>query len=380
MLSGTTKAKPNLQIRTFIPQNASNSEQLVWSPTQGTRPRRQDEVYQILATSPASSTPGHQEMPRSDAPKENMEDLSRKLTDLHPSLSLHNSTSLSPTSRALGNQSSFGPIGPGSVSRNKHAPTTDAELGNPTPVTLQDSVPNIHGQQKQGGCHRPISVSSGMNSPKHTVNRTRGVPGVDPFSAAPNFAKFQGRHHSGQVQYGRHSKYFQPPLHHQSDAPMSDSQYLVPTSDIGGLLPDQSPAQPLAWGSLYQATGPEHLIIPAQGMMKPIDYWDMLYQMEVDLCERLWKANEPMNQFYQTYIAQLEQARTMAIRTKLPHRGRMSKKMWFLALEREMQCIWTQRPGQIGDNPMIMARKRDYERVVRDELDKAWLEGQWRFP
>ena len=371
MLSEITKIKPQLEIRTFIPQNASSSEQLVWSPTQGTRPRRPDEVYQVLATSPARSNLGHQERPRSDAPKEIMEDLSGKLPDLHTGVSLHNSAPLSPTSRILGNQSPFGPIGPSSASRNKHAPTTEAVFGYPTPVPLQDSVHKVNGQQKQDGCHRPINVSTGMNSPEYTVNNSRGVPGVEPFSAAPNLARLQGRHHSGQGRYGRHSKYSQPPLHPQFHAPMTASKYFASNSDIVEL----TSAQPLAPGSLYQATGSEQLVIPAQGLLKPVDYWDMLYQLEVDLCERLPKANEPMTQFYQNYIAQLEQARMMAIRTKLPHRGRMSKKMWLLALEREMQSIWTQRPGQIEDNPMIMARKRDYERVVHEEMDKAWLEG-----
>ena len=335
MLSEITKVKAKLEIRTFIPQNASSSEQFVWSPTQGTRPRRPDEVYQVQATSPARSSLGHREMPSSDAPKEIMKDLSGKLTDPHTGVSLHNSAPLSPTSRALGNQSPFGPIGPGSASLNKHAPTTDAVLGYPTPVPLQDSVHEINGQQKEGGCHHPINVSSGMNSPEYTVNTSRGVFGSGPFSPAPNLARFPGRHHSGQGRYGRHCKYFQPPLDPQFHTPMTDSEYFVSNSDIGELPPAQLPAQPLAPGSLYQATGSEYLVIPAQGLMKPIEYWDMLYQLEVDLRERLRKANEPMSQIHWNYIAQVEQARMMAIRTKLPHRGRMSKKMWLLALERD---------------------------------------------
>ncbi len=314
-------------------------------------------------------------MPRSDAPKGNIEDLSGRLTDTHPGVSLHNSVPLSPTPRALGSQSPFGPIGPGSASRNKHTPTTDAVLGYPTPVPLQDSVHEIYGQQKQDGSPRPIDLSSDMNGPESTVNRTRGVPGVWPFSAPPNLARFQGRHDSGQGRYGRNSKYSQPSLHPRFYTPVTDSKYVVPNPEMGGLPPAHSPAQPLATASFDQATGPEVLVIPAQGLMKPIDYWDTLYQLEVDVCERLRMANEPMTQSHQNYIAQLEQARMMAIRTKLPHRGRMSNKMWLLALEREIQSIWTQRPGQIGDNPTIMARKRDYERVVYEEMDKAWREG-----
>ena len=375
MLSEPTKIKRKLEIRTFVPQNASSSEQLVWSPTQGTRSRRADEVYQILATSPAGSTPGHQGMPRSDAPKESIENLSGRLTDFHPGMSLHNSVPLSPPLRAPGSRSPFGPIGPGSVSRNKHAPTTDAVLAYPTPVPLQDPVHKIYGQQKQGGCPRPIDISSGVNSPEYTINRIRGVPGVWPFSAPPHLARFQGRHDSGQGRYGRDSKYFQPPQHPQFYTPTTDSKAFVPNPGIGGLPHAHSPARPLAPASLDQVTGPELLVNPAQGLMKPIDYWNMLYQLEVDLCERLQMANEPMSQSYQDYIAQLEQARMMAIRTKLPHRGRMSNNMWLLALEREIQSIWTQRPGQIADNPMIMARKRDYEKLVNEEMDKARLEG-----
>ena len=329
----------------------------------------------MLATSPARSIPGHQEKPRSDAPKENMENLSGKPTDLHTGVSLHNSASLSPNPRALDNQSPFGPIGPGSASRNKHAPTTDAVLGYPTPALSQDSVHMMKANQKQGSYYRPINMPSGMNSLEHTIDRSRGVPGVEPFSGDPELAKFQGRHHSGQGRYGRHSKYFQPPLHPQFYAPITDSEYFVANPDIGELPSTQPPAQPLSPGSLYQVTGSESLIIPAPGLMRPIDYWDMLYQLEVDLRERLRKTNEPMPQLYQDCIAQLEQARKMAIRTKLPHRGRMSKKMWLRALEMEMQSIWTEGPGQMGDNSIIMARKRDYVRVVHEEMDKAWLEG-----
>ena len=314
-------------------------------------------------------------MPRSGAPKGIMEDLSGKLSDFHTGVPFHNPNPLSPTTRAPNNQSPFGPIRSGSVSRNKHAPTTDAVIGHPTPVPSQDSVHRTDGQQKEGGGHRPMSVSSDTNSPEYTVTGTRGVPGIDSFSTAPKLARLQGRQHPGQGRYGRHSKYFQPPLHPLYYTPLTGSDYFASNPEIGELPPAQPPTQPLAQESLYQATGTAHLVIPAQGLMKPIDYWDMLYQSEVHLRESLREANEPMTQSYWYYIAQLEQARMMAIRTKLPHRGRMSKKMWLLTLEREMQSIWTQRPGQIEDKPMITARKRDYERVINEEMEKAWLGG-----
>ena len=210
-----------------------------------------------------------------------------------------------------------------------------------------------------------------MDSLEYTVNDTRGVPGMETLSAAPNFTRLQGRQHSGQGRYGRHSKYFQPPPHPLYYTPLTESDYFVSNPEIGDLPPAQPPTQPLAQGSFYQVTDTADLVIPAQGLMKPIDYWDMLYQSEVHLRESLRQANEPMTQSCWYYIAQLEQARLMAIRTKLPHRGRMSKKMWLLTLEREMQSIWTQRPGQIEDSPMIMARKRDYERVVHEEMERV---------
>ena len=295
--------------------------------------------------------------------------------DLHTGVSLDNSAPLSPTSRVLGNQSAFGPIGPGSASRKKRAPVTDDVVGYPTRVPLQDSAHAINGQKKQSDCHRPINVPSGANSPVYTVREIRGVPGVETFSASPNLAKFQGQHVTGQWRYGRHSKYFQPPLDSQCYTLMTDLKYFVSNSDIGGLSPAQHPAQHKAPGPLHQATDPGHLLIPAQGLMKPIDYWDLLYRLEADLCGRLRRANEPMTPFYQIYIGQLQQARMMAISTKLPHRGRMDKKMWLQVLEREIQNIWTSRPGQIGDNPMVMARKHDYENVVNEEIGKVWLEG-----
>ena len=353
----------------------SSGEQLVWSPTQGTRPRRPDEVFQVLASSPARSPPRHQGLPESDAPKESLGDLAGKLTDLHTGVSLDNSAPLYPPSRALSDQSPFGPIGPGSASRNKRVPVTDAVVGYTTPVPLQDSAHAINGQKKQSDCHSSINVQSGANSPVYTAKKTRGVPGVETFSASLNLAKFQGRHDRGQWRYGRHSKYFQYPLDSQCYTPMADSNYFVSDSDIRGLSPAQHPAQPQAPRCLPQATEPGHLLIPAQGLLKPIDYWDLLYRLEADLSERLRRAKEPMTPLYQIYVAQLQQARMMAISTKLPHRGRMDKKMWLQALEREIQSIWTRRPGQIGDNPMVMARKHDYENVVHEEIGKVWLEG-----
>ena len=327
----------------------------------------------MLATIPAPSILRHQEMPSSDAPKEIEKDLSGERKGFHTGVPFHNTAPLSPPSRAPDNQSPFGPIGQGSASRNKHASTTDAVLGHPTPVTFQDSVHRPDGQQRQSGGHQ-TSVSSGMNSPKYTGNGTRGVPGVESFSAAPNLARLQGRPHLSQRRYGRRSNYFRPSLHPLYHTPLTESEYLASNSDSGELPPAQPPAQPLAQENPYQATSSAHFLIPAQGLMGPIDYWDMLYQLEVHLRESLQEANEPMTQSHWYYIAQLEQARMMAIRTKLPHRGRMSKRMWLLALEREMQSIWTQKPGQIEGNPMIIARKRDYEKIVNEETEKARLE------
>lgn len=375
MLSVTTKIKPKLEIRTFIPQDTSSCERLVWSPTQGTRPARPDEVSQILASSPARSPPRHQEMPKSDGPKKHVANPSEKLANLHTGVSLHNSAQLSPTSKALGNQSPFGPIGPGSTPRNNQAPVTDAVVENPTLIPLQDSVHAINEEQKQSDCHSPINVPSGVSSPVYTVKKTRGGPGFNPFPALYNLAKFQSRHDSGQWRYGGYSKYHQPSLNSQCYTPITNANYFMWNSDIGVSSPAQHPAQPQASGSLHQATDSGHLLIPAQGLMKPIDYWDLLYRLEADLCERLRTANEPITPFYQLYIAQLQQARMMAVSTKLPQRGRMDNKMWLQALEREIQSIWTHRPGQIGDNAMIMARKRDYESVVNEEIGKVWLEG-----
>ena len=361
MLSATTKIKPKLEIHTFIPQDMSSCERLVWSPTQGTRPARPDEVFQILASSPARSPPRYQEMPTSNALKENMGNSSEKLTVLPTGFSLHNSAPLSPTSRALGNQSPFGPIGPGSAPPKKRASVTDAVVGSPPGVPLQASVHALTEPQRQSDCHRSIKVPSGVNSPEYIFKRIRGVPGVEPFSASPTFAKFQGRHDSGQWRYGKHSKYHQPPMH----APIySPTNSFISNSDSGSSPP----------GPLYQATDLGHLLIPAQGFMMPIDYWDLLYRLEADLCERFRTANEPITPFYQLYIAQLQQARMMAISTKLPHRGRMDDKVWLQALRREIQSIWPPGNGQIGDNPMIMARKRDYESVVNEEIGKVWLE------
>lgn len=314
-------------------------------------------------------------MPKGDAPKKDMGHSSEKLTDLLAGVSLHDSAPLSRTSRALGNKSPFGPIGPGSSRRNKRAPVTDAVIGYPTAVPLRDSVHAIDREQKKIDCHRPISMTSGVNSPQKTVKRSRGVPGIQSISATPNLAEFRPRYDSGQWRYGRHSKYYQPPPHFQCYTPLTDTDNFIWNSDIGGLNPAQHPAQPQAPGSLHQATNPGHLLIPAQGLMKPIDYWDLLYRLEADLGERLRTANEPITPFYQLYIAQLQQARMMAVSTKLPQRESMDNKTWLQALEREIRSIWSYRPGQVGDSPMIMARKRDYETVVNEEIGKVWLEG-----
>ena len=364
MLSEITKIKPKLEIPTFIPQDMSSCERLVWSPTHGTRPARPDEVFRLLESTPARSPPRYQEMPTSDAPKENMGNSSEKLTVLPTGLSLDNCAPLSPTSRALGNQSPFGPIGSSCAPRRKRASVTDAIVGYPLEVPLQASVPAITEPQRQSDCHRSIKMPSGVNSPEYIFKKTRGMPSVRPFSPSPNLAKFQGRRDSGQWRYGRNSKY------HQDASISSPSTSFFSNSDSGS-----SPSGPLC-----QITDLGHMLIPAQGFMMPIDYWDLLYRLEADLCERFRMVNEPITPFYQLYIAQLQQARMVAISTKLPHRERMDDKAWLQVLRRETQSIWAHGPGQIGDNPMIMARKRDYESVVNKEISKVWLEGYWRFP
>ena len=270
----------------------------------------------------------------------------------------------------------------GSTSRRRIASPRNDIANYSQALPFQFSVKNGPEHQRP---NRSFSVTTGSSAidPRYPLNRAGGLPGIMPLSALPNMPRTQVGHFSGQGRYGKGLGQIQPSqgpyVFHANTNPSNSAPY----PKIWGLHHlANAPRQEMGldngmrFGRFGQVAGSERLLIPPQGLLNPIDYWDVLYQMELDLCRRLLTANEPMTETHRSHIKQLEQARMAAIRIKLPRRGRKGKKEWLQELEVELHGIWTSNRGYGEDPPVIIARKQDYERVVVEEVEKAQMEGQ----
>ena len=118
----------------------------------------------------------------------------------------------------------------------------------------------------------------------------------------------------------------------------------------------------------------ESLVVPLPGSMPAIDYWNMLHQRETDIQTRLANANVPMTVLQQDYISRLGNARIAAVTSRLPLRGKKSSQLWLQILQKELNGIWEQRPGDQPQTAVVMDRKADYEKAVLREIEVALLE------
>lgn len=122
----------------------------------------------------------------------------------------------------------------------------------------------------------------------------------------------------------------------------------------------------------YGVPANESLTVPAPGSMHPIDYWDMLYQREIDIHTRLASAGMPMTDVQHDYVARLGEARIAAVASKMPLRGQMAPIEWLEVLAKELDRLHL--PGVMPLTSVTVDRKKDYGKAVRREIELVEIE------
>ena len=418
------------KIPTFIPRNAMGSEQLVWSPTSGTRQRRPDEIYQQSTnTRPASATQFGREMSPnltsaynlrnqylfhgdrdfSDSPSRNHRhsdsirmtpppQFKSTLSPLNPSVASSSRSKENPDRRRKRRNNLEDTPFPESVdrmmemARMKHDPNSRLSSSSRYDTTAYP-VQNLS---------RPASPAH-FRGPQHPSSQVRGVYNVDPFSAPPSVPRYGSMHQTGQGLFSGSSSPFQGQLRPSQPAPDTASFHpfhaYAPDPQIWsanhssqsrhGGSPNQIPnqiIQPVPYmmtqapPSMAQVSNSENLIVPPQGYMSPLDYWNMLHQREIEIRTRLRNANRPMTAQEIHYIFLLGEARINAVATQMPARGNMSKSNWLKELTRTARSIWKTGPGGMGFDPIVVARKEDFEKAIEREVERTTREKGYKNP
>lgn len=219
-------------------------------------------------------------------------------------------------------------------------------------------VPSFHPQPGQVPYHEANSPSFQFQS-SQAPNYGRRSPSFKP----PHIQERHGRskHHNPSHRGARYP--FLPPIQQQPFNHNYDNLH------HGTAIPHQQMQQ------IPQGTPPNgSLIVPPPGSMHPVEYWDMLHQRELDIKHRLSNANIPITDIQSDYIARLGHARVSAIASKLPARGPRSAIAWLELLSKELEEVWLHHPGAMPLTPVIIARKKDYERAVQREIQLVEIE------
>ena len=250
------KSKPKLLpkdldlsgIPTFVPQINMGAEELVWSPTSGTRPRRPDEIFQPNTSDrPTVTTQFGQATSPNALSSYNLRnqylfhgsrDFSDTVTGSH-----HHSDSIRMTPPPQF-QSTQSPLNPSTAqsSRSRENPTRRhmrRTFPEGTPVrnsadrmvemaTLSHDPHTRHSQPSHFGTTTyPVDESSGTSSPsqfqgpRFPSNQSRSVYGAQPFSAPPSVPSYGNRNQSGQGMYGVSPSPFQGQLGHFESRPVA---------------------------------------------------------------------------------------------------------------------------------------------------------------
>ena len=267
----------------------------------------------------------------------------------------------------------------------------------------------------------PVTNLSGTNppsqfrGPQYPSSQARDIFGVEPFSAPPSIPGYGNLHQTGQGMHGGPPSPFQSQLSHtlagspstlrgQSPHPISGPAAGLP-HDLASQLPHVStpeprssqPSCPHHGGSQNQPPnqiiqpvpqrttqsqmppfmtqappGPSNdaLVVPPQGFMSPLDYWNMLHQREIDIRTRLQHANRAMTAQEHSYVHNLGEARVIAAASQLPFRGDMGKDEWLTELARTQRGVWRAGPDGVPGffNPVVVARKQDFVKAIDKEI------------
>ena len=440
------------KIPVFVPRNPVESEELVWSPTTGSRKPRPDEIsQQSTQAGPTSPTQFGQGVSPNVGSAYNVRNQylfhgSRDFSD-SPTTSHRHSDSIrmTPPPQFKSTQSPLNPAAAQSP-RSYEIPKSARERGNsfnrmPFPGSI-DRMTEMTPLGRDPSKHPSSSGFDGSEYPTNYPSRTfafsqpeglrfpssqaRGVYGLEPFSAPPSIPGYGELHQTGQGIHGG------PPSPYQEQlAPLRSRPAGVPPSPIqdqlgsfqsrpAGRSPHPPPGQqPYAhirdiWepglstpprlshqrrGALpnsphHQMTPPvtqtmrhvhfpqptarsptntDVFVVPPPGFMDPLDYWNMLYQREMEIRTRLGHASRTMTDQEQQYVSLLAEARMNAAATQMPARNNMSKKEWIGALQRKLTGVWTTDPVVLND-PVKMARKQDFAQAVQREMNWTAME------
>lgn len=426
-------------IPTFVPQDTVGSEELVWSPTSGTRPRRPDEVYQQITKDrpatlsqfgpgiglgiPLNVTPAHSVDSQyrfhglryaSDSPtKGHRHSDSIRMSPLPQFKSTP--SPLNPSAARASNPSS-------GLRRHNNSRETSRSGSIDRMMEMTTLSPNANrGHTPSSSIDQTVypvtefnrtNSSSQFRGPRYPSSQARGVYGAEPFSAPSSVPGYGDLHQTGQGIYGGHPSPFhgQPdhfqarsvpaPLHpfaghvpntsnphewtpkasHPHHGAFHSTQLSRPSyAAFQNQLPDpiiQPIPQRLAQAQIppfvtQPTPSSDALIVPPRGSMPPLDYWNMLHQRQTEIHTRLQNANRPMTTQEQQYMSLLAEARVNAAATQLPARGNLSKGKWVAELTRTLRGIWEGGLGAVGLNPVVLARKTDFEQAVRREISSV---------
>ena len=435
-------------IPTFVPRNshdAALSEELVWSPTSGTRVRRPDEIFH-QSTEPRPATPlqSGQGLPpnptsaSSSMPQHPLHG-SRDFTDLR-SMGHRRSDSIrrSPPPQFKSTQSPLNPSAsrsrrpvetPSSRHRRHNHPgemSSPHDLDRMMEMTSLDPVAHSRDSSLShvDNTGYPVTNLSGTNSasqvgdPRYPSSQAHEFLGAEPFSAPPSIPGYGDLHQTGQGMHGGPPSPFQSQPQHslaRSLSPFQDQRLHsmsrpaagiphVPTGELSHVpntdlwtAPPSSPhyggsqnqppnqiIQPVPQRMIQSQIAPfmdqappdpsnDTLIVPPQGSMLPLDYWDMLHQREIDIRTRLQHANRPMTAQEHSYIHKLGDARVNAAASQLPVRGNVGKGKWLTELARTLRNVWRTGPdGKPGSfPPVVVARKKDFVKAIEREMARV---------
>ena len=219
-------------IPTFVPRDAHismSSEELVWSPTSGTRLRRPDEVFHE-STQPHPSTPLQSDhgLPPNATSSYSLDsqypfDGSQIFYDSPPTGHRHSdSLGISPPSQFKSTHSPLNPSAvrpprsvenPNSSYRDHNRP---GEMSSPHGLNRMMEMTTLgHGAHSRDSSSShldstayPVTNLSGMNSPsqfsglRYPSSQARDLFGAEPFSAPPSIPGYGNLHQTGQGMHG----------------------------------------------------------------------------------------------------------------------------------------------------------------------------------
>ena len=411
-------------IPTFVPRNAMGSEELVWSPTSGTRQRRPDETYHQQSTKASSATPrqfGQGISPnvtsaysiKSQYLFHGSRDFSDSPTKGHRR---SDSIRMSPPPQFRGTQSPLNPSATRPPRSNENSNPRRRRHDNSGETSFPGSIDRM--MEMTTLSHNPnrsyspsphadttaypvndlsrTNPPSQFRGPRFPPSQARDVYSAEPFSAASSFSGYGDLHQTGQGIYRGPPSQFQGQLDHFESRPDAAPSHafagqvpFAPNPSIWttqssrphqGALPNQMPDQIIhpVPRTIAQAQLPpfiaqppsntDNFTVPPPGSMPPLDYCNLLHQRETEIRTRLQNANRPMTTQEHQYISLLGEARINAAATQMPARGNMSKGKWLTELGRTLRSIWKMGPRGTGFGPVIVARKVDFEQAIEREI------------